>query len=36
MLILGTGTPGITAERSGTSIGIIVRGTVYSSMLVRD
>jgi ribonuclease BN (tRNA processing enzyme) len=29
ILILGTGTPGITAERSGTSIGIIVRGTVY-------
>jgi ribonuclease BN (tRNA processing enzyme) len=29
ILVLGAGTPQITADRSGTSIGIIVNGTVY-------
>jgi ribonuclease Z len=30
ILILGSGAPGITADRSGTGIGIIVRGTLYT------
>jgi len=29
ILILGVGTPAMSVERSGTSIGIIVRGTIY-------
>lgn len=29
ILVLGIGTPAMNAERSGTSIGVIVRGVVY-------
>jgi ribonuclease BN (tRNA processing enzyme) len=29
ILVLGVGSPGISADRSGTSIGVIVRGTIY-------
>jgi len=29
ILVLGVGTPAMSAERSGTSIGVIVRGTIY-------
>jgi ribonuclease BN (tRNA processing enzyme) len=29
VLVLGAGSPGISAERSGTSLGVIVRGWVY-------
>jgi ribonuclease BN (tRNA processing enzyme) len=29
IIILGAGSPNITADRSGTSIGVVVRGTLY-------
>jgi ribonuclease BN (tRNA processing enzyme) len=29
VVVLGVGTPNLTPERSGTSVGIIVRGTLY-------
>ena len=29
IVILGDGTPQLSADRSGTSIGVIVRGTLY-------
>ena len=29
ILILGVGTPAMSVERSGTSVGVIVRGTIY-------
>lgn len=29
VVVLGDGTPVLSADRSGTSIGVVVRGTIY-------